>query len=115
MANTDVLLDDAVTKIQSTVAKSVATKLVPFLTLALVPAVAWAQEKIGVSLDPTQLAVFIGSAVLGIAGVAISYIRGRLQGTYALHAVLLDKGVDALAQGKEDLEAAGNVPLPKNV
>lgn len=102
---TDVLIDDAVSKIQSTLSKSVATKLVPFLTLALVPAAAWAQDKIGINLDSTQLAVFLGSSIIGIAGVAISYIRGRLHGTYALHATLIDKGISIVEEGKQELEA----------
>lgn len=103
MANpTDVLIDDAVEKVQSTVSRSITTKLVPFLSLVLVPVAAWAQAKIGIDLDPTALAVFVGTSVIALAGVAASYVRSRLQGIYALHATLIDKGIDAYEQGAED-------------
>jgi uncharacterized membrane protein len=82
---TDVLIDDAVEKVQSTVSRSIVTKLVPFLTLALVPVTAWLQAKVGIDLSPTELAVYIGTAILGIAGVAATYVRGRLHGIYTLH------------------------------
>jgi hypothetical protein len=42
---TDVLIDDAVEKVQSTVSRSIVTKLVPFLTLALVPVTAWLRAR----------------------------------------------------------------------
>ena len=100
---TDFLIDDAVEKIQSTLARTVATRLVPFVSLALVPAAAWAQDKIGVNLNTTELSVFIGSSVLAISGAAIAYIRGRLHGVYTLHAKLIDKGIDAVEQSKDEL------------
>ncbi len=103
MANpTDALIDDAVEKIQSTVSQSVVKRLVPFLSLILVPVAAWAQAKVGIDLDPTTLAVFVGTAVIGIAGTAATYVRGRLHGVYTLHATLIDKGIDAYKQGESD-------------
>lgn len=102
---TNLLIDDAVEKVQSTLSRVIATRLVPFISLALVPAVAWAQAEIGINLDPTALAVFIGSSILGLSGAAIAYIRGRLQGVYGLHAALIDKGIDAIEDSKDKILA----------
>lgn len=101
---TDVLIDDAVEKVKSTASRSIALKLVPFLSLIFVPVTAWLQDKVGINLNSTDLAVYIGSATLAIAGAAITYIRGRLNGIYQLHTTLIDKGIDAFAQGEEDLK-----------
>lgn len=107
MANpTDVLIDDAVEKVQSTVGRSITTKLVPFLSLVLVPVAAWAQAKIGIDLDPTALAVFVGTAVIGLAGAAATYVKARLNGIYTLHSTLIDKGIDVYEQGEKDYAKA---------
>lgn len=112
---TDVLIDDAVEKVQSTVSRSVVTKLVPFLTLVLVPVVAWLQAKVGIDLDSTQLAVYIGTAVLGIAGVAFGYVRERLKGIYGLHQTLIDQGINVYEQGTVEYKEETEVPLPPGV
>lgn len=103
---TDILIDDAVEKVQSTLSRTVATRLVPALTLGLVPAAAWLQAKIGIDLNSTELSVYIGSSIVAIGGAAIAYIRARLQGVYALHAKLIDRGIDAVEQSKEELTNA---------
>jgi len=116
MANpTDVLIEDAVEKVKSSVSRSIVTKLVPFLTLVLVPVVAWLQAKVGLDLDPTQVAVFIGSAILGISGLAFGYVRERLKGIYGLHQTLIDQGINVYEQGAADYQAETDVPLPPSV
>lgn len=113
--STDVLIDDAVEKVQSTVSRSIVTKLVPFLTLALVPVTAWLQAQVGIDLSPAELAVYIGTAILGISGVAATYVRGRLHGIYTLHNTLIDKGIDVYEKGADEYEKVEEVPLPKDV
>jgi hypothetical protein len=106
MANvTNQLIDDAVEKVKSTLSRSIVTKLVPFLSLVLVPVAAWAQDKVGINLDPTALAVFVGTSIIGLAGAAATYVRSRLNGIYALHSTLIDKGVDVYNRGAEDYKA----------
>lgn len=109
---TDVLIDDAIAKVQSTVSKAIALRLVPFVTLLLVPVAAWAQAKVGIDLDPTALAVFVGSSIIGLAGVAASYIRERMKGIYSLHSTLIDNAINVEKKGREELD---KIPLPKNV
>lgn len=112
---TDVLIDDAVEKVKSTVSRSIVTKLVPFLSLALVPVATWAQAKIGINLDPTQVAVFVGTSILGISGVAFGYVRERLKGIYGLHQTLIDQGINVYDQGAKEYKEEIEVPLPPGV
>lgn len=120
MANvnaTNVLIDDAVDKVKSQVSGTIVKKLVPFLTLAGVPVAAWLQDEVGIDLDTTTLAVFIGSSIVGISGLAATYVKQRLQGIYGLHQTLIDQGIDVVRQGQAELERyeQEEVPLPKNV
>lgn len=114
-STTDVLIDDAIEKVKSTLSRTIALKLVPSISLVLVPAAVWAQEKLGLNIDPTVVAVWAGSSLFAIAGVAISYVRARVQGVYKLHSELINQGLYAIEAGKTAIDSADEIPLPKSV
>ena len=74
---------------QSTLARTVALKIVPWMLPTIGLLLAWLQDAIGLNLDPEVVATAVGAGMIGAAGVVLQWVRNHGKGSAELAETLL--------------------------
>ncbi len=94
-------VDDAVNSVIGRVAVVLVSLAAPVIAVFC----AWAQDKIGINLDPTEVATLVGTTVAGIIALGYKWIHNR--GEYERLVLELEK---VYAAGRNYMGTAGEAP-----